>query len=465
MIKALKDKQFIKKFLAITFPVMVQTLVSFIVTFVDNIMVGGVSNEAVSAVYSVNQASFFFYVAMFGLFSGASIYVQQFSGAKDVTHLRQAFLYKLVVGTLFLAIILPILFLFGHHLVAFYSRSDTNQAAILVEAAKYMPILILSYIPLLFATVYASTLRETGRTRLPMIAGVIALSTNALLNALFIYGLKLGVVGAALATVIARLIEAAIIITIAHRQKLDFCHQAYRQFKIEPKLFRLISKKMWPLLINELLWSTGMIMQSLSYAQRDNVLSALSILSTTTEIFGIVFNGLAVGISVMVGSTLGAGKIEEARDISKKLLWLGILISLSVGAFMIAISPFIPRLWATVGNDQRTLATQMIIIYGCFLWVYSVCISAYQILRAGGMAKQTMIMDSGIMWVGTVPLAWILALATSLPLVGIFAILQSIDIIKMIVGLSLIRNGKWANNLTTAVSEPVVLSAVNDLLK
>jgi putative MATE family efflux protein len=465
MIKALKDKQFLKRFFHITFPVMVQTIVSFIVTFLDNIMVGGVSNEAVSAVYAVNQISFLFFVVAYGLFSGAAVYVQQFFGAKDIKHLRQAVVYKLTVGTVFLAITLPLFYLFGSQIVAFYSRADANQAAILAEAARYLPILLLSYIPLIYATVYASTLRETARTRLPMLVGILALAVNGSLNALFIYGLNLGVVGAAIATVIARLVEATTIIFVAHRKKMDFCHNLFKEFKIEPRLFKLITLKMLPLLANEFLWSTGMIMLSLSYAQRDNVLSALSILSTTTEIFGIVFSGLAVGISVMIGSTLGAGEVDHAKDISRKLMWLGVLISLSVGGLMVALSPFIPLLWVKVESGQQTLATQMIIVYGAFLWIYSICVSTYHILRAGGRAGLTMVMDSGLMWAASVPLAWILALYTTLPLVPLYIILQSIDIVKMCLGLLLVKYGKWANNLTLQVQEPVLISDVNDLLK
>ena len=444
---------------------MLQTILAFIVSFVDNIMVGGVSNAAVSAVYAVNQASFFFFVVSYGIFSGASIYVQQFFGAKDVKHLKQAFLYKIVIGAGLLLVMVPLLYVFGHHLVAFYSRSDTNQAAIIHEASLYMPIILISFVPFVFSMAYATTLRETERTKLPLFASLLALAINAGLNALFIYVFKMGVVGAALATVIARVVELVTIVAATHRRKTDFAHQVYKDFHIDPKLFGLITKKMIPLLINEILWSTGMIMQSMSFAQRENVLSALSILNTTTEIFGIVFSGLAVGIGVMVGSQLGAGKIEEAKETTGKLIWLGILMSLSIGAVMGALSPFIPRLWTEVSLSQQQLAMQMIIVYGAFLWVYSIAVSCYCILRAGGKANQTMIMDSGLMWVGTVPLAWILALTTSLPLVPMFAILQIIDIVKMFVGLYLVRRGHWANNLTTQVAEPAVVSQVNDLLK
>jgi Na+-driven multidrug efflux pump len=132
---------------------------------------------------------------------------------------------------------------------------------------------------------------------------------------------------------------------------------------------------------------------------------------------------------------------------------------------MLMLSPFIPKLWVEVSPSQQLLATQMIIVYGIFLSVYSVCVSAYQILRAGGKTTQTMLMDSGLMWAGTVPLAWALALFTNLPLVLMFMILQTIDIIKMMLGLYLVKRGHWANNLTTEVTTPSIMSPLNDLLK
>jgi putative MATE family efflux protein len=457
MIKALKDKQFLSRFFAITFPVMLHSFISFIVNFVDNIMVGAVSNEAVSAVFSVNQASFFFFVVTYGIFSGASVYVQQFSGSKDKEHLRQAFRYKLVIGTIFLLLMVPLFLFAGKYLVAYYARSATNMDVIIELAAIYLPFVVASFIPFIYAMAYSSTMREIGKTKIPMITGSIALVINAILNAVFIYGLNMGVMGAGLATLIARIIEFIALIFVAHYRKEAFCHRIFVQFKIEKKLGKMITFKMWPLLINEILWSAGMILQSLSYAERTDVLSAMSILWTTTEIFGIVFAGLAIGIGVMVGSTLGANEIEKAKETIKKLLYIGILISLFVGGIMIISSPYIPLLWVEVDPQQQQLATQLIIVYAAFLSVYSIGVSSYHTLRAGGKSLQTMLIDSGLMWLGTVPLAWILALLTNLPLIYIFISLQSIDIIKMLIGLYLIKKGKWANNLTLKIKKKEVL--------
>ena len=126
MFKVLKDKAFVKKFFSLAFPVMIQALIGLTVNFVDNLMVGGLTNEAVSAVYAVNQGTFFFIVISYGIVSGAGIYVQQFFGAKDDDHLRQSVRYKILAVTLLLAVFLPLFFFGGSTLIGFYTRSATN---------------------------------------------------------------------------------------------------------------------------------------------------------------------------------------------------------------------------------------------------------------------------------------------------------------------------------------------------
>jgi Na+-driven multidrug efflux pump len=299
MIKTLKDKIFLKKFFSISFPVMIQMLVSFFVSFIDNVMVGGISDDVVGAVFSVNQISFFFFVITYGLLSGASIYVQQFSGAKDAKHLQQSVRYKLWIGILFLLLFIPLILLFGESIIRFYTRSSTNQENIVTEALLYLPIIVVSYIPLIFANIYGSTFREIGKTKLPVYISVISLFINAVLNYVFIYIVKIGVVGVGIATLIARLVEVTLLIVISHLNKETFTVNLYKDLSVEPKLIKAINRKTVVMLINETFWSGGIVMQQLALASRVNVLSTLSIVSTTTEIFGIIWAGLAVGVGVM----------------------------------------------------------------------------------------------------------------------------------------------------------------------
>lgn len=284
MLSVLKDKQFLKRFFMIAFPVMLQQIITFFVSLVDTIMVSGLTNEAVSAVYAVNQLSFFIFVVTSGVIAGAGIFIQQFYGSKDRSHLLQTHRFKLVAATIFLFIILPIAFLFGHYVVEFYTRNNDDPGEILRLALEYMPLILLAFIPYVYTASYATSLRETGKTIEPMIASTVAIVANISLNALFIYGLRQGVLGAALATLLARVIELATLLIISERNKFLDLQSIFTDFKVDKLLRRTILKKTWPLLGNEIMWSSGMILISLAYAQRANVLSALSIVSTMGNI-------------------------------------------------------------------------------------------------------------------------------------------------------------------------------------
>jgi putative MATE family efflux protein len=461
MFQTLKDKVFIKRFFQITFPVMVQMIISFFVSFIDNIMVGGISSTVVSAVYSVNQLSFFFIVLSYGLFSGASIYVQQFFGSKDKEHLKQSVRYKINIAIIFLIIFIPLILFFGISIVDIYARSATDKAAIIAEATIYLPIIALSFIPYLFSNVYSSTFREIGKTKIPMYVSIVSLTINAALNYYFIYIIGNGILGVGLATLIARIIELILLVTISHYRKESFTIGLYASLKVEKKLIFAISGKTWPMLINETLWAGGIVMQSLAFASRTNVLSTLSIVSTSTEIFGIIFAGLAVGVGVMIGSTLGAGKVKEAKELSGKLLWMGIIISLTLGSIIFVLAPLIPQLWSSVDLEQQNRATEIIRIFTVFLSFFSIANVTYHILRAGGKTTQTLMLDGGVMWLGTVPLVWSLALFTTFPIVLMYFIIQIIDVIKAAFGLYLVARGEWAKNLTNPfvnVGEVVTIS-------
>jgi Na+-driven multidrug efflux pump len=268
------------------------------------------------------------------------------------------------------------------------------------------------------------------------------------LNYVFIYIVKNGVVGVGIATLIARLVEMTLLIVISHLNKETFTVNLYKDLSVEPKLIKAINRKTVVMLINETFWSGGIVMQQLALASRVNVLSTLSIVSTTTEIFGIIWAGLAVGVGVMLGTTLGEGKIEEAKALSKKLIWMGIIISLGLGFIMFWLAPVIPQLWSSVDSNQQAMATSILSIYMFLLPFFSIANVTYHTLRSGGKTTQALLLDGMVMWLFTVPLAWILATFTSIPLVLLWASVQSIDLAKAAFGLYLVQRYDWAKNLT-----------------
>jgi Na+-driven multidrug efflux pump len=317
----------------------------------------------------------------------------------------------------------------------------------------YLPIIVSSYIPLMFANIYGSTFREIGKTKLPVLISVISLCINAILNYVFIYIVQNGIVGVGVATLIARLFEMTVLIFISHRNKETFTVGLYKSLRVETKLIQAINKKTVVMLVNETLWAGGIIMQQLALASRVNVLSTLSIVATTTEIFGIIWAGLAVGVGVMLGTTLGEGKLDEAKVLSKKLIWMGITISLTLGFIMFWLAPVIPQLWSSVDTNQQTMATSILTIYMFLLPFFSIANVTYHTLRSGGKTTQALLLDGTVMWLLTVPLAWILASFTTIPLVLLWAIVQSIDLAKASFGLYLVGRYDWAKNLTNPFSK------------
>ena len=450
------NRKFIRAFFTIAAPAMVQQIITFGVSLLDTLMIGGISNEAVSAVYAVNQITFLFFLAISGLVAGAGIFIQQFYGSKDKEHLIQSYRHKILAVTLGLIIMITLILLFGGYLLEFYVREDANPTVVIDLAHQYLPYILISFIPYVFTAVYATSMREIGKTGYPTIASAIAFIVNGVGNYLLIYVAKLGVTGAGIATLVARIVELIVIAIISEKVHLFTLKETFHHFTIEKRLFGTINKKGFPLLINELLWSSGMVMVSLAYASRPNVLAAFGVVNTMSNLFMILFIGLSVGISVMVGNLLGAGKIDEAKHNAKRLTILGVIMGMVISVIMISLSGVIPEIFKEVNADQKHLASQLMIVYFSFVPFFVIASSNFMILRSGGRSAMVLILDSVLMWFILVPLVYILANFTEINIIWLYVAAQSVDIFKAGLGLILIKKSRWAKNLTTEYEEAIV---------
>jgi putative MATE family efflux protein len=453
MFKLLKDKTFLKEFFRVASPVILTSLVTFIVSFVDNFMVSSVSNEAISGVYAANQVTFIMDIAMFGMLEGAGIFIQQFVGAKDLLHEKAAFRIKIILTVIFLLVFIPIFYLGGPKMIWFYCHSDSEATLIQQEGVTYLNLVILSFIPYSYGFIYTSSLRETGNAKDAILAGIGGLITNIIFNSILIYGFQMGVTGAAIATILARIVEMIMLIVISHHHHLDFCDQAYKNFKLDKNLWKAILKKGVPLFINEIFWVSGMTMISLAYAQRNEVLSALSIVNTMSNIFNIVFQGLSIAIGVMVGSALGANEFEKAIKTNRQIYYLGLIASLVGGILLIITSPYIPYLFQEVSLSQKTLATHLIQIYGMMMWAFCLVTLFYMTLKTGGKTLITFCLDSVLMWIVYVPTSWCLSKLTNLDILYLYLIVQSLDVLKSILGFILVHKRTWVQNITNISSK------------
>ncbi|MDE7276524.1 MAG: MATE family efflux transporter, partial [Lachnospiraceae bacterium] len=282
---------------------------------------------------------------------------------------------------------------------------------------------------------------------------IAAVFVNLCLNYLLIYG-KLGLpalggVGAAIATVVSRYVEAAIVIvwTHRHKEKNPYIVGVYSTLKVPGHLAGKFFIKGAPLLINETLWSSGMAMLTQCYSVRGlSVIAGLNIANTLNNVFNVVFIAMGDAVAIIIGQLLGAGKMEEARDTDNKIIAFSVCCCIGVAALMVCIAPLFPQIYNTT-DDVKAVAVQFIIAQAIFMPQAAFMHATYFTLRSGGKTIITFLFDSVFVWCVSVPVAYCLSRFTGIPVIAIFAMVQIADWIKCIIGFILVKKGVWLQNI------------------
>ena len=450
------DKAFYRRVLAVAGPILIQNVITNFVSLLDNIMVGQVGTEPMSGVAIVNQLLFVFNLCIFGGLAGPGIFSAQFFGKRDLDGVRSSFRAKLYIGFGAVVLFAAVFLTAGPMLISQFlheGADDLDLAATLDYGKSYLKVMLLQMIPFALTQCYAGTLRETGETLLPMKAGIAAVLVNLCGNYILIYGKfgapELGVVGAAIATVISRFVECAIVLlwTHTHKEHCSFVPGLYRTLRVPGELMKKIAKLGTPLLVNEVLWSAGMTMLNQCYSIRGlEVVSATNIASTVSNLFFCFFLAMGNAISIMIGQLLGAGELEQAVDEDRKLTVFTVLMNVAVGAVMALVAPLIPRLYNTT-DTAKAIAVQMLLVSSVMMPFCSFTNAAYFTLRSGGRTGVTFLFDSGFTWVVNVPLAFVLSRFTQMPILQMYICVQALEFIKCIVGYFLVRSRIWVNDL------------------
>ncbi len=460
--KFIGDKYFYRRVLFLAVPLIIQNAITSFVSFLDNIMVGQIGTEQMSGVAIVNQLMFVFNICIFGGVSGAGIFGTQFYGKGDYEGQKYAFRFKLYAC---MCIAAAALLLFGTcntQLISLY-LNDSGSVGDITLALKYgeeyLYIMILGLIPFALNQSYVNTIRETGRTFVPMLASVVAVFTNLILDYILIFGFgiipALGVQGAAIATVAARFIECGIVViwTHTHKNYNPYIVGAYKSFVIPRKVLKDIFIKGTPLMANEMLWATGMTVIVQCYAVRGlEVVAAQNISSTITNLFNIVYIQLGGCISIVVGQLLGAGKIKEAKDADNKMIFFSVFCCSCVAAVMAVVGRFFPSIYNTE-DSIKELARTFITISALAMPLCSFSHCTYFTLRSGGKTIVTFLFDSVYTWVLIIPLAYLLARHTLLPITTVFFLIQFSELIKVILGFFMVKSDVWLQNIVTDAAE------------
>lgn len=442
--------------MAVALPIMVQNGITQFVSLLDNIMVGRVGTEQMTGVAIANQLIFVLNLALFGVVSGAGIFGAQFFGNNDHAGVRFAMRFKIYACLLLTALGAAILLGFDDTLILLYLKGEGSAeeiAASLTYAKEYLHIMAFGFLPFALSQCYSSTLRETGQTVVPMVAGIVSTLVNLCFNTLLIFGYlgfpALGAAGAAIATVIARFAEIAVMVvwTHTHCEKCPFARGLYRSLRIPSSLVGRFIRKSVPLMLNETFWAAGMALLTQCYSMRGyDVVSACNIASVISNVFNVAFLAMGSAIGIIVGQQLGANKLEEAVDTDRKLIVFSVLICFVIGGVMALLSGLFPMIYNTT-EEIRGLAADLILICALCMPINSLANACYFTLRSGGKTIITFLFDSFYVCIFTVPLAYCLSRFTALPIVPLYLFCQLADIGKCAAGLVAIKKGAWIQNI------------------
>ncbi len=450
------DKKFYKSVFAIALPIMIQNGISNVVNMLDNVMVGRIGTEQLSGVSIANDLFFVYQLCLFGAVSGAGIFTAQYYGQKNTEGVRNTFRIKIIICAVIMLIVFTVFGFWDRTLISYYLHegSQTGDLAVTLGYGHvYMMVMLLSILPQAAEFVYSSTLRETGETVVPMRASFVAVFVNLVLNYILIYGKfgapVLGVAGAAIATVISRVIQAFMVIywTHTHKEQKPYIKNAYATFRVEGSLVRKVCFTGLPLVINETLWSTGIVLQKQSYSTRGlAVVAGLNINSTFFNVFSICFVAFGDAVAIMVGQLLGAGKMKEAKDTGIKINVFVTFSCMVMGAVLFFVAPYLPEFYNT-SSEVKALACDFLRVTGLMMPLFGLCHSLYFTIRAGGKTFLTFLFDSAFLMVVGVPLAFYLTRYTGLDIVSIYAICEGTALIKVIIGFVISASGVWMQNI------------------
>lgn len=447
------DRIFLKKVTSIALPIAAQFFITSAVNLIDVVMLGRLGEAAVAATGAVNQIFFILQLVAFGINSGASVFLSQFWGTKDLRNTRRTmgmmYLLSMVAAVVFTAASLW----FPAALVSLY----IHEAPVIALGADYLRIICLTFPLSLISFVLATACRCTGSVKLPMRAGFVAIVVNVTGNLLLIFGLlgfpALGVRGAAIATALSRIAECGVLLFAVYRHKMPPAARLRELLAFDRPFITHYVKTTWPVLLNETMWSVGVSLYSVAYGKLGtDALAAVQISNTIVQLVNVFSRGLSNAAGILIGNQIGAGEESEAIRTSRRFLWLMPMTGVALCVATYAASPAFLLLY-NVSPATLLLSRELLWVLGGATIVKSVTmVMIVGICRSGGDTMFACLADVGSVWLVGVPMAF-LGVYLGLPLWAVSLCAMSEDIVKIIICTPRIRSGKWVRNVAAALQK------------
>lgn len=432
----------------IALPIALQSLIGSSLNLIDNLMVGSLGELELNAVGVSVQIFFIYWMIVYGFCSGGATFISQFFGVRDLDNIRRT-----VGFTLTLSVSTGILFFSAAMIFPEYIlRIFTKFPEVIALGKSYVRIGSVTFLCIAVIQPFTIALRATEQTKLPLYASVTALATNTFLNYIFIFGKfgvpAMGIAGAALATVIARIIEMSLLLFFVFGRKNIIAGDFADFFGYGKELARRIFRNSLPTMINESMWGIGTSLYIAAFARIGIAAgAAIQACNTINNLFSMAAFSIGDAVLILVGQKIGEGKFELAYNISKKLLVIGITIGAAVGVCTVFFGESVLGLFDFT-EEGAGYAMKILIVYGCTFWLHLYNgLHVTGTLRCGGDTKFAMFTECGTIWLIGVPMAFITSLYFKWPIYFAVLAVKSEEVIKGIILTKRYLTKKWLNNV------------------
>ncbi len=446
------DREYYRQLVIFALPLALQNLVMSSLNMVGVLMIGQLGETPLAAVGLAAQIFFLLQLVLFGINSGASMFTAQLWGKQDLPNIRKVLALAILLGLVAGSFFLGLAWLAPQAVLGIYSK-DQQVVAL---GSDYLRIFGWAYFffPITFS--FAMVMRSIGDVKTPMLVSVGALAFNALLSYFLIFGKLglpvLGVRGAAIAGLLARLLECGVLLLIVYRRRSPIALHLKDLFGLDLSFVGRVFMPMLPVILNETFWSFGTTAYSVVYARiGTDSIAAMNIVSTIDNLAFVFIFGLANATAIMVGNRIGAGEERQAFLYAVRSLVLGMLFGLLVGSQVLLWSPYILGLYK-VPPVVIEYASKVLVILAALVWLRAAnSIIIVGILRSGGDATFSFFLDGLVIWVVGVPMAFFTAFVLHLPVYWVYLAIMSEELLKWVIGMFRIFSKKWIHNLTLKV--------------
>ncbi|MBT9779365.1 MATE family efflux transporter [Clostridium sp. MCC353] len=450
----LADRIFLRKAVMIALPVAMQGMLNTVVNLVDNLMIGSLGPTAIASVGLANKVFFVFSLLVFGVASGSGILAAQYWGNGDVKNIR-----KVLGMGLMISVCAAFIFLIPVRAnpQAVMKIFTTSQSSIEM-GASYLLVAAITYPFIAVTNTYVAMLRAVNQVKAPVIISCIAIITNICFNYVLIFGHfgapAMGVVGAAIATLIARILESVLLLSVVYAYKTPLACHVKELFGHSKAFLQKYFITAAPVIANEFIWGLGTTIYSMAYGRMgDNAVAAITVATTIQDIVVVLFQGLSAATAVILGNELGAGRIKTAEKYATNFFILQFIVTVAGAVFCVLTRWQVIGLYGNLPAQVAGDISKCLIVFALFMpFKMFNYVNVVGVLRSGGDTRMCLIIDTSGVWLIGIPLAFLGGLVLKQPIYVVYGMVLLEEVYKTIFGYIRYRQKKWLRNLTGEIS-------------